>query len=224
MKSNINKIPPKVILWGSTGAAKEAKPVIEYYEAKVVAVFDDTKNLKSPFPDVPIYCGYDKFLAWLEGKDRENIGFCLAIGNPHGRVRLNLHDRLIKEGLTPITFAHPSAVVAEDAIIGLGTQILAGAIIDSGNVVIGKQCIINLNSVVSHDSVLEDGVEIGPSATVCGNVYIESNAWVGAGATVLPNIKIGHDAKVGIGSVVMKDVPKNKTVFGIPAKVLPFVE
>ena len=41
-----------------------------------------------------------------------------------------------------------------------------------------------------------------------------------AGAKVLGNITVGHCSKVAAGSVVLKDVPNNKTVAGVPAKIV----
>jgi hypothetical protein len=89
MIDHINKLPPKIILWGGTGQAKVVRPIIESYGSKVVAVFDDTPNLPPTFPDVPLYYGLDGFKEWLQSQSRHNeIGFCVAIGNPHGRVRI----------------------------------------------------------------------------------------------------------------------------------------
>lgn len=219
INNHINLLPPKVILWGGTGQAKESRPIIEFFGAKVVAVFDDTPNLKSPFSDLPIHCGWEQFKCWVVNQELSNIGFCIAIGNPHGRVRLNLAERLIAEGLKPISIAHHTAVIANDAIIGVGCQIMAGAVIDA-QVRIGAQCIVNINSVVGHDSVMDDGSEVGPGSTICGAVHLGINAWVGAGSTVYPGINIGEDSIVGIGSVVMKNIDNESTVFGNPAKML----
>ncbi|SNQ62984.1 Acetyltransferase [Candidatus Methanoperedens nitroreducens] len=217
--NHINKLPPKVILWGGTGQAKVVRPIIEYYGSKVVAVFDDTPNLKSPFPDVEIYCGYEQFKKWIASQNREEIGFCVAIGNPHGRVRLKLHDLLIKEGLSSITIAHPTAWISDNAIIGSGSQILAGAIIGA-EAKVGRECIINTKASIDHEDVLEDGVELAPGVTLCGCIHAGINAWICAGATVLPRIKIGNDAIIGAGAVVTKDVPDGVTMVGIPAKPL----
>lgn len=216
---HINKLPLKVILWGGTGQAKVVRPIIEYYGSKVVAVFDDTEGLASPFPDVPIYKGLEAFKDWIAIQERSMIGFSIAIGNPHGRVRIKLHNFLVQEGLQPVTLVHPTAWIAENTEIGEGSQILAGAVV-APEAKIGRQCIINTKASVDHEDILEDGVEVGPGATLCGLVHAGINAWICAGATVLPRIRIGNDAIVGAGAVVTQDVPDSITVVGIPAKKL----
>ena len=217
---HLNRLPPEVILWGGTGQAKVVRPIIEHYGAKVVAVFDDTPGLRPPFSDVPLYQGWDGFKKWMKGRSRaRKTGFCVAIGNPHGRVRLALHERLTAEGLEPVTFAHPTAWIAENAVIGEGAQILAGAMI-LNEARLGRQCIINTKASVDHEDILGDGVEIAPGATLCGNIRVGVAAWVCAGATVLPRLKIGADAIVGAGAVVVRDVPAGAIVVGVPARPL----
>ena len=43
---------------------------------------------------------------------------------------------------------------------------------------------------------------------------------IGAGAKILGNIEIGQCSRVAAGSVVLQSVPRNKTVAGVPAKVV----
>ena len=220
MNNHCIHLPPKLILWGGTGQAKVVRPIIEYYGSKVVAVFDDTPNLLPPFPDIPLYFSWIGFQEWLLSQNNiENNGFCIAIGNPHGRIRLKIHDQLVKEGLQPVTLIHSNAWIAENAEIGEGAQIMAGVIIQP-EVKIGKQCIVNTKVSIDHECILEDGVEIEPGAILCGNVYAETNVWICAGATVLPRIRIGHDAIIGAGSLVTKDVPSNTLVYGVPARII----
>jgi len=214
---HLNVVPLQVIVWGGTGQAKVVRPIIEHAGGKVVAVFDDTPGLASPFADVPIHEGWKGFESWLERHRADELGFCIAIGNPHGRVRLRLHDQLTDLGLTAVTIAHPTAVIASDAVIGEGTQIMAGAIIGA-EARVGRQCIINTKASVDHESILGDGVEIAPGATLCGLVRVGVNAWVCAGATVLPGVNIDEDVVVGAGAVVIRHVAAGTRVVGVPAK------
>jgi sugar O-acyltransferase (sialic acid O-acetyltransferase NeuD family) len=220
MNDHINRLPPQVILWGGTGQARVIRPIIEGHGSKVAAVFDDTINLTSPFPDIKLYCGISGFREWIEAQSSlQGIGFCIAIGNPHGRVRLKYHERMITAGLLPITIAHHSAQIAANSAVGEGCQFMAGSIVNP-EVRIGDQCIINTKASIDHECVLSDGVEIAPGATLCGLVFLGINVWIGAGATILPRIHIGDDSIVGAGSVVTEDVPAGVTVVGVPAKII----
>jgi|ERR1035437_1525405 sugar O-acyltransferase (sialic acid O-acetyltransferase NeuD family) len=219
---NVNhkeKSPLEIIFWGGTGQAIVNRPIINYYGDKLVAIFDDTPDLKSPFDDVPLYMGWEGFRNWIKNRNSSEIGFCIAIGNPHGRVRMKLHEKLVNEGLKPVNLIHPSAIIADNVKLGDGVQIMAGAVIQP-NVIIGNQCIINTKASVDHDCILSDGVEITVGATLCGNVYMETNSWICAGATVLPRIKIGQNSIIGAGSVVTKDMPPNVIAYGVPARVI----
>ena len=65
MKSEINQFPPEIIFFGGTGQAKVARPIIEHFGSKLVAVFDDTPNHKKPFQDVPLYLSILKHIMYL---------------------------------------------------------------------------------------------------------------------------------------------------------------
>ena len=49
---------------------------------------------------------------------------------------------------------------------------------------------------------------------------IGNNVMIGAGAKILGNLNIGHCSRVAAGSVVLHDVPPNKTVAGVPARIV----
>ena len=208
----------KLIFWGATGQAIVMRETIELLGHELIAVVDDTDGLLSPFPDIVLHHGKAGFKSWLEKQAlHEDIHFLICIGNPHGRVRISLHEYLISNGLKPLTVIHPSAYVSKSAQLGDGTQIMAGAIVES-RAVLGRQCIINTKASVDHECQLADGVELAPGATLCGLVELKTAAWVCAGATVLPRIIIGEDAIIAAAALVNKTVEAGKTVFGVPAK------
>ena len=209
-------LPEEVIIWGAFGQVLLTRDVIELNGSKVIAVFGDDNRHKAPFPDVPIYHGWEQFDSWLQDKDPTRIGFSLSI-NMDGKKRLAYHDKLTAKGLKPVTLIHPSAVIAKDAEIGEGSHIMAGVVIGP-RAKIGKQCIVNSRAGIDHETVLEDGAEISPGATLCGMIRIGTCSWIAAGATVLPMVHIGKNAVVGAGSVVNKAVPAGTTVVGIPAR------
>jgi acetyltransferase-like isoleucine patch superfamily enzyme len=94
-----------------------------------------------------------------------------------------------------------------------------GAIL-SNSTKIGKGCIVYYNSIITHDCLLGDFVEISPNVTLLGNVNVGSYSHIGACTTILPKVTIGKNVIIGAGSVVAKDIPDNSMAFGIPAKVV----
>jgi len=82
--------------------------------------------------------------------------------------------------------------------------------------------------VVGETTVIEDDVSILQGVTLGGtgkqggdrHPKIRKGVLIGAGAKILGNIEIGRCARVAAGSVVLTAVPCNKTVAGVPAKVV----
>ena len=205
-------LPPRIILWGGTGQAKVVRTIIEHHGSKVVAVFDDTPNLPSPFSDVPLYFSWIGFQKWLTSQNNtDDVGFCITIGNPHGRIRLKLHDQMSKAGLTPTTIIHPTAWIADNAIIGEGSQIMAGAVIQP-NANIGDQCIINGNVYIDHDTVIGDGSELVAGSQLMGLSKIGQNTLIGASSVILSRITIGNDVCIGAGIIASNNVADNTTI------------
>ncbi len=95
---------------------------------------------------------------------------------------------------------------------------------------IGKGVFIDhaTSLVVGETTVIEDNVSILQGVTLGGtgketgdrHPKIRHGVLIGAGAKILGNIEIGHCARVAAGSVVLQSVPHNKTVAGVPARIV----
>lgn len=70
-------------------------------------------------------------------------------------------------------------------------------------------------------SILQN-VTLGGTGKTAGDRHpkIRDGVLIGSGAKILGNIEIGHCTKVAAGSVVLKSVPNNKTVAGVPARIV----
>ena len=209
----------RLVMWGASDQCRVNYPILTQLGCRVEAIIDDTPGKRSPFATVPIYQGFQGLDTFLQESTFADFGFVIAIGNPFGDVRLRLHALMLRHCLTPVSFADPTALICRTARIGPGLQAMPNCIVHN-EVVIGLQCIINTRSLVEHDCVLEDGVEIGPGAVLCGRVHVGANTWIGANATVRQRVKIGSNTIIGAGSVVITDIPRNSVAVGVPAKVI----
>jgi sugar O-acyltransferase (sialic acid O-acetyltransferase NeuD family) len=211
----------EVIFWGATGHSKVLRECLKSLGGQLLALFDNNKNLSSPFRDIPLYFGKQGFQEWLKSQEqfKQNICFLVAIGGDKGKDRVEIQEYLESYKLIAIVAKHNRAFVADNTQIGLGSQILANASV-CANTVIGRGCIINTGAIVDHECILEDGVHICPGAILAGCVHVSQYAMIGTGAIILPRIKIGAMSIVGAGSVVTKDVPPRVVVVGNPARVI----
>ncbi len=108
-----------------------------------------------------------------------------------------------------------SAVFGTD--INPAARIGRGIFIDHATgVVIGETAVIEDNVSMLH------GVTLGGTGKVTGDRHpkIRHGVLIGAGAKILGNIEIGHCTKIAAGSVVLKSVGPNKTMAGVPARVV----
>ena len=206
----------KVIFYGGTGQAKVLRPIVDAMpNHTLVAVFDDTDKLEPPFQDIPLYNDWSKIIKYKDCK------FAVTIGNPHASARRQISKKLVAAGLHAMNIIDNSSIIQPYTTIGNGVQIHPGAIVNPF-ASIGDYCIINTRALVEHDDILEKGVEIGPGAVLCGQVYIGENTWIGAGATVRDKLTIGKNCIIGAGAVVVKDIPDNCIYVGNPAKFLRY--
>ncbi|MBS1214170.1 MAG: serine acetyltransferase, partial [Proteobacteria bacterium] len=86
----------------------------------------------------------------------------------------------------------------------------------------GAGVVIGETAEIGDDVTLYHGVTLGGTSWSKGKRHptLGNGVLVGAGAKILGPIRLGDNVRVGANSVVVKDVPSNKTVVGIPGKVV----
>lgn len=105
--------------------------------------------------------------------------------------------------------------------IGADCQINSPLFLDlNADITIGNRV-----SIGHHVVFVTADHEIGPGERRCGTltsapIVIEDGCWIGAGATILPGVTIGRGSVVSVGSVVATDVPANRLVGGVPARIV----
>ncbi len=130
--------------------------------------------------------------------------------------RAGLFTDQVENGFQFPAVVHPDAVVTPEVEMGIGTQVMAGAVIQPG-VTLGKNVVVNTNTSVDHDCDIRAHSHVAPGATISGEVTLESRVHVGTGASIIQGIHIGCGSVVGAGAVVIRDVPPESVVIGVPA-------
>jgi len=99
---------------------------------------------------------------------------------------------------------HPGARIGRQFFLDHGAGVVIGETSEIGDNVLMYQSVVlggtSLEKTKRHPTIGDDVI-------------------IGAGAILLGPITIGEGAKIGAGSVVIRDVPPEKTVVGIPAKI-----
>ena len=193
----------KVYLYGASGHAKVVLDLVRLAYYDVPCLIDDNPN-DNELAGIPVV--------------HSAVGLSpviVTVGNCQKRREI-VNKLGNREYLTVI---HPKAVVAKSVMLGNGTVVMAGALLNP-YAMVGNHCIINTGASIDHDCVINDFVHIAPHCTLCGEVVVGEGTWVGAGTTIIQGIHIGRNCFIGAGSVVVKDIPDNSLCYGNPAKLI----
>ena len=179
---------------------------------EILGFVDDTPELQGE-----IIKGYPVKgnLQWLIDYDSE-ICAVICIGNSKARKKVVERISFNPKIIFPIIIAN-DVRISDDVKFGKGCIICLSSIL-TVNVTVGDFVIVNLDSTIGHDAIIDDFVTLYPSVNVSGNVHIGCCTEIGTGSNIIQWKKIGENTIVGAGAVVIKDIPANCTAVGNPAK------
>ena len=207
-----------LVIFGAGGFGRELHQIVEdLNENKKVWNFigfldGDTQIIGKEVHDYPILGNTE----WLEKHPQTSV--VVSIGKP--AIRKKIVQQITKMGHSRFArLIHPTAWIGNRVEIGMGTVILAGALI-STDIQVGCHAIINRNCTIGHDVFIDDFVTIAPSANITGSTHVGEGCDLGSACTFVNGASIGKWSVVGAGAVVPKDLPPNITAVGVPAKAI----
>lgn len=206
-----------LVIVGAGGFGREVAWLVEEInevskEWNLVGFIDENKEIHETLIN-----GYEVLggIDWLKDKD---IYYVCAIGN--SKIRKDIVERINKFQVKAATIIHPSVLMNKKYVeAGEGCIICASSIL-TVNIKLGKHVILNLDCTVGHDAILKDFVTVYPSVNISGNCIIDKCVELGTGTQIIQGKTIGENTIIGAGSVVIKNIEKNRTAVGIPAKTI----
>ncbi len=206
------------VVIGAGGHARVLVDCLQLAGARVHGILDADRSLWGTRLFDLLILGDDQLLEDLAAQGVKY--FVIGVGGTgNNRPRERLFALALARGLAPLTVRHPAAVCSARSVVGAGSQLLPGSIVNAG-AELGVNVIINSGAIVEHDCRIGDHAHVATGARLASTVRVGERAHIGAGATVRQGTRIGEDAIIGAGAVVVKNVASGQTVIGVPARPL----
>lgn len=200
----------KLLIIGASGHGKVVADIaLKMNRWREIAFLDDDESIKTSMGIEVIGKSADAF------KHMKDFEIFVGIGN--NVTREKIQKKLEYEGVSIPILIHPESVIGEQVELGIGTVVMARAVINCSTR-IGKGSIINTGATIDHDNLIEDYVHIAPGVHTAGTVKVGKGTWLGIGSVVSNNVNITSGCKVGAGAVVVKDIIEPGTYVGVPVR------
>jgi sugar O-acyltransferase (sialic acid O-acetyltransferase NeuD family) len=193
----------ELIILGAGGHARVVIDALRRMDARIVGICDPVLPAGSPGPMGIRGLGGDEALERFDPGRVQLVNGIGSIGDP--KVRIAVYERLAGKGWQFASVTHPSAVIGAECVIGAGSQIMAGAILQVGTR-IGVNAIVNTSVSIDHDCMIGDHAHIAPGAVLCGDVVIGEETHIGSRAVIVQGVTVGAGVKVGLGAVVTRNL------------------
>jgi sugar O-acyltransferase (sialic acid O-acetyltransferase NeuD family) len=126
-------------------------------------------------------------------------------------VRQGLYAQVLALGFKLPVIISPIAYVSNHAVVGNGTIVMNGAVVNA-NSMVGNNCIINSKALIEHDATVGDHCHISTGAIVNGATNIGAGSFIGSGSVIKQGITLGSHCLVGMGLTVRRNHPKNSQI------------
>ncbi|MDB9846665.1 acetyltransferase [Flavobacteriaceae bacterium] len=171
---------------------------------------NDSKSLQNKPTDYEILGTHE------EVEFNENDYVVIAISN--SKVRKRIAESLANR-VNFFTYIAPNATIGKFTKIGCGSIICSNCFI-STNTVIGDFVIANAGSNIGHDCIIESYCSLMANVDIGGSVILGEGVYIGTKATIIPKKRIFRNITIGAGTMVIRNLNKEGTYFGNPAKFI----
>lgn len=210
----------KLVIVGAGGLGREAAWLVERINQvqptwNLLGFVDDNENIHGL-----VIVGYPVLGGcwWLKEQEDEIYVVCAIASS---KVRRAVIKTL--EGVKFATLIDPSVIMSNRINISEGCIICAGTILTI-DFIIGSHVIINVDCTIGHDAVLKNFVTLYPGVSISGNTILGECVELGTGSRIIQGLRVGDGTIVGAGAVVVKELPRECTAVGCPAKAIKFHE
>lgn len=208
----------RILIFGGSEHARCVIDIIEQVdEYEIVGIIDKTIPKGTQCQGYKVLGKLDDLPDVMETyKVRKGV---IAIGDNYHRSRKAKNIKKLTSDFSYVSAIHPSTILGKNVIVGEGTVMMAGVIVNNDSN-IGQHCYLSTKTSLGHDSILGDFSSLGPGVTTGGRTTIGCCSAIGIGANILNGRAIGSHSVVGSGALVTQDVEDYVVVHGLPAKVV----
>lgn len=213
----MNNFPKNIIILGSGGHARVLLEILKNQGYPILGMTDICADKwGSKIVDIPILGDDSSIFEY----DPQSVILVNGLGSTQqASIRSNVFNSFFQNNYAFLSLAHITAYKSMSAVLGYGTQLLAGSIV-ANQARLGNNVLVNTRAIVEHDCIIGDHCHLATGSIVCGQTVVGEGVHIGAGATVIQSLLVGKHSTIAAGAVVVKDVPPNVLVAGIPAEII----
>jgi sugar O-acyltransferase (sialic acid O-acetyltransferase NeuD family) len=200
---------PGLILIGAGGHARACIDVIEHLDVfEIAGLIGTAEELQHECMGYRVIATDDD-LSKLAKQYQYAI---ITVGQIESAlVRQRLYGQALLLGFKLPTIISPTAYVARHAVVGDGTIVMHGAIVNACATV-GNNCIVNTNALIEHDVIVGDHCHISTGTIVNGAANIGLGSFVGSGSVIKQGIALGSNCVVGMDISVRHHHAENSRI------------